>query len=437
MAVCIRILMLHFSFFSFFFFSFLSSLFFLLLFFLSSPLCQSFFLSLSLCLSLPRRAYKQNQRKMQISRVLISTILFITGIIVSLLQLIAFALLRPFSLRLFRYVNAQIAVLFWLQLVWLAEWWANIDMDIFADDESIAESLLHDHKVILGNHRSDIDWLLGWVVAQKFGSLEGTKALMKASLLRLPGLGLSWWLSDFIFLSRNFERDRKHLNKSATSLQNYPVPLCFMIYAEGTRLTPDKLEQSQQFCRERNLPVLKNVMCPRTKGWVLVMQELRHVVDSVITLTLAFPDVEPGLFTLLSGTSFRVHVYMERFPITQVPGDETASSDWCMQAYQRMDEQLEYHNKHGVFPGIKINRPRSVKARAVMIAWVLILCGGLAWYIMTCSQPWMAALYTLGIVAAVETIIQVGTFFTSKMRKIKKKAVSVVEAVTHADKKSQ
>ena len=106
------------------------------------------------------------------ARVLLSSLMFITGLVVSVLQLLAYVLLRPFSQRLFRRVNANIAVLFWLQLVWLAEWWANIDMRIFAEHDEDVTSLKHEHKVILGNHRSDIDWLLGWVVAQKLGTLE-------------------------------------------------------------------------------------------------------------------------------------------------------------------------------------------------------------------------------------------------------------------------
>ncbi|EGD81533.1 hypothetical protein PTSG_02252 [Salpingoeca rosetta] len=373
---------------------------------------------------------------MRIARVLLSSLMFVTGLIVSTMQLAAYVLLRPISLSLFRTVNAQIAVLFWLQLIWLAEWWAKIDMQIFAPNQEVAQALEHEHKVILGNHRSDVDWLFGWVIAQKFGTLEGSKCLMKSSLLRVPGLGLSWWLSDFIFLSRNWEKDKDHLNKSTRALQHYPVPLCFMIYAEGTRMTPDKLKASQEFCRERGLPVLKNVMCPRTKGWNLVMKELRNAVDSVVTLTLEFPDVEPNLFTLLAGKPFRVHAYMERFPIDAIPKDAKASSEWCMSAFQRMDHVLEHHNKTGTFPGISINRPRSTKALVVMVAWMALIYGSILLYIAMCSQPLTAAITTAVIIGTVEAIIQVGTFLTSKMRKVKAAAKAKAKA-THAAKKTE
>ena len=33
------------------------------------------------------------------------------------------------------------------------------------------------------------------------------------------------------------------------------IPLQLVIYAEGTRSTPEKQLESQKFCRERNLPV--------------------------------------------------------------------------------------------------------------------------------------------------------------------------------------
>ena len=90
---------------------------------------------------------------------------------------------------------------------------------------------------------------------------------------------------------------------------------------------------------------------------------LCFAVDSVNVLTLAFPDVEPGLSTLLAGKRFRVDVHMQRFPVSEIPEDEEGSSEWCMSAYSRMDKVLDHHNKNGVFPGKRMDRPKRYAKR--------------------------------------------------------------------------
>jgi hypothetical protein len=58
---------------------------------------------------------------------------------------------------------------------------------------------------------------------------------------------------------------------------------------EGTRATPEKLSDSQAFSKSRGLHVYEHVLYPRTKGWCVAMEELRHSCRAVYTFTLAFP----------------------------------------------------------------------------------------------------------------------------------------------------
>ena len=64
--------------------------------------------------------------------------------------------------------------------------------------------------------------------------------------------------SDVAFLERNLDKDSDIMKKSIEGLSDYPDPVWLLIFAEGTRMNPEKLEASRDFARSRNLPVLRH-----------------------------------------------------------------------------------------------------------------------------------------------------------------------------------
>ncbi len=74
-----------------------------------------------------------------------------------------------------------------------------------------------------------------------------------------------------------------------------------IIFFKGSRLTPDKLEASQKFAKERNLPVLNNVLLPRLKGFLASAQNLREDLDGIIDLTLVYKNRPPNFMSLFFG----------------------------------------------------------------------------------------------------------------------------------------
>ncbi len=57
------------------------------------------------------------------------------------------------------------------ELLWLVEWHAGYRLEISVDSADTLKRLGTESSIILANHASDIDWLLGWVVAHKFNIL--------------------------------------------------------------------------------------------------------------------------------------------------------------------------------------------------------------------------------------------------------------------------
>lgn len=146
----------------------------------------------------------------------IGLIFLLSGLIINFIQVVLFILVRPFSKNIFRRINKEVAELLWLEIIWLFDWWANVKVELYTDQETYG-ILGKEPALIISNHRSDIDWLVGWVLAQRVGCLGYTIALAKKSLSYLPVLGWSMWFSSLISLERSWNKDENILKKELAS----------------------------------------------------------------------------------------------------------------------------------------------------------------------------------------------------------------------------
>jgi hypothetical protein len=128
---------------------------------------------------------------------------FISGLAVNLFQAVCYVLIRPLSKNTYRKINRVVAETLWLELVWIVDWWAGVKIQVFADNETF-NRMGKEHALVVCNHRSDIDWLVGWILAQRSGCLGSALAVMKKSSKFLPVIGWSMWFSEYLFLERNW-----------------------------------------------------------------------------------------------------------------------------------------------------------------------------------------------------------------------------------------
>lgn len=235
-------------------------------------------------------------------------ILFIlSGLIVNIIQAIFFLLLRPISKNCYRRVNKLLTESLWLQLIWLIDWWAGIKIELHTDSETF-QLMGKENALVICNHRSDIDWLIGWVLAQRSGCLGSTVAIMKKEIKFLPVLGWSMWFAEYIFLERNWKKDETSLKSNFKHLEHMPLPFWLALFVEGTRFTQTKLLQAQEFAASKGLPIPRNVLIPRTKGFVTAVNNLRTFVPAIYDCTYAVPKSEasPTLLRIFKGISSSV-----------------------------------------------------------------------------------------------------------------------------------
>lgn len=199
------------------------------------------------------------------------------------------------------------------------------------------------------NHSYEIDWLIGWLVLEKFGCLGNARGFIKNVIKYIPICGWFFGFSEHIFLQRSFEKDKAVLEESLTDYIQYPDPAWMVMTAEGTRFTKEKHEASVKFALERNMQPMKHHLIPRAKGFITCVPILKKSKNlSVLNLQLAFDndaDVEPTLVNILRGERIVAHVFIDRVPIADVAGTQ----DYLNEVYHEKDELHDSFLKFGNF----------------------------------------------------------------------------------------
>lgn len=342
----------------------------------------------------------------------------ISGLILNIAQLFLYALIRPISQKLFRELNHYLQYSYWSQSVAVTDWNTNVKCRVYYKDEATYKEFGTHSGVVIANHRYDIDWLAAWMLSDKLGMLGSDKAMLKSSLRYVPVIGWGWSLSDMIFLSRNWQKDRENLAKSMEVLTTYPRSL-ILSYFEGTRFTQKKYEASVAFAEEKKLPIrLKSHLIPRTRGF--------HCMTQVIKAKMAEnPKLKYGLYnfqvaldnddnskasmtSVLSGAETTIHIYVESLDVTKVPTDsEEANAKYLYELYQEKDRLFDYFKEHGRFPGIlKPYKPR-LPTLLNWCAWMLVTYVTLIYQYYVCFTSGSTLYIVLMLTLALSVILAV------------------------------
>ncbi|CAB4488285.1 acyltransferase-domain-containing protein [Rhizophagus irregularis] len=275
------------------------------------------------------------------------TALFSFAISINIVQICSM-LLIPYSRRLVWDINSRGAAqsMWWvMQYIFEKKHKGNITFsgDKVPPDES---------AVVISNHRSFTDFYMLHSVAIRRNMLPHVKYFSKDSLKYIPFFGFGMWLMGMIFIKRNWTQDEGQLRKIFKTIKRYAAPIWVVNFVEGTRLTQKKLQESQAFARERGLPILQNLLLPRTKGFVACIRQLRNThVKYVYDFTIAYRHIKKGLQcppNLLQIHSLPIitppwyfHVHVRKYSIEDLPSDEEKLAEWVKQVFVEKDTILE------------------------------------------------------------------------------------------------
>ncbi|KAK8609263.1 hypothetical protein V6N13_025569 [Hibiscus sabdariffa] len=312
--------------------------------------------------------------------------------------------------------------------VWDSECGKICWIKVFADHESFS-FMGKEHALVLSNHRSDIDWLVGWVLAQRSGCLGSTLAVMKKSSKFLPVIGWSMWFSEYLFLERSWAKDENTLKAGLQRLRDFPQPFWLALFVEGTRFTQAKLVAAQEYATSQGLPIPRNVLIPRTKGFVSAVSHMRSFVPAIYDVTLAIPKSSPSptMLRLFKGQSSVVHVHIKRHLMKELPETDEAIAQWCKDLFVEKDKLLDKHNADDTFSDQQLQDiGRPIKSLLVVSSWVCLVAFGALRFLQLSSllSSWKGIAWSAVGLAIVTVLMQIMIRFSQSERSTTAKAAA-------------
>ena len=155
--------------------------------------------------------------------------------------------------------------------------------------------------IMIANHQLYTDWLYLWWIAYANQMHGHVYIVLKESLKYIPVVGPGMMFYGFIFMARNWTRDKPRLQHRLQKLKSRhsgPLsgsqsldPMWFMIYPEGTNLSANTRKGSKKWAEKQGIPDLQHLLLPRTTGLQYCLQELKGTVDWVYDCTMAYEGI--------------------------------------------------------------------------------------------------------------------------------------------------
>ncbi|CAI0425476.1 unnamed protein product [Linum tenue] len=206
--------------------------------------------------------------------------------------------------------------------------------------------------LVLANHRTEVDWMYLWNLALRKGCLGYIKYVLKSSLMKLPIFGWGFHILEFISVERKWEADEPVMRKMLSTFKDPRDPLWLALFPEGTDFTEEKCQKSQKYASEVGLPILTNVLLPKTKGFYVCLEVLQNSLDAVYDLTIAYKHQCPTFLDNAFGVDpSEVHIHVRRIPMENIPTTEDEASAWLVETFKLKDQLLSDFQTEGHFPG--------------------------------------------------------------------------------------
>ncbi|CAA0827417.1 Probable 1-acyl-sn-glycerol-3-phosphate acyltransferase 4 [Striga hermonthica] len=216
----------------------------------------------------------------------------------------------------------------------------------------------------MSNHRTEVDWMYLWNLALRKGCLGYIKYVLKSSLMKLPIFGWGFHVLEFVPVERKWEVDEPVMRQMLETFTDPRDPLWLAVFPEGTDYTEKKCKNNQKFAIENGLPVLKNVLVPKTRGFLACLEILRVSLDAVYDVTIAYKNQCPSFTDNVFGVDpTEVHMHIKRIPLDKIPSSENEAATWLMDAFVQKDQLLT---------DFVVN----VQEESHMLAFLAAICGG-------------------------------------------------------------
>ena len=203
--------------------------------------------------------------------------------------------------------------------------------------------------LLMCNHQSWVDT----TVMQYVGlpRMPLTRFFTKWELIFIPFLGLAFKILGFPMMKRHSkeaiaknpalkQQDLDEARRSCANLQSQPYTL--LNYLEGTRFTPEKhAAQKSSYT---------HLLMPKTGGLALALQILGKEIDSLMDMTIVYPDGAPSYTDFWTGRVRRIGVDIRQIELPDwiLAGNYEEDAEfrthfqaWVTELWQAKDQRIE------------------------------------------------------------------------------------------------
>lgn len=246
-------------------------------------------------------------------------------------------------------------ILLWLSENWIScnSGWMNLTQQTKWDVQGLDDLNYKGWYLVVSNHQSWVDILVMQHLLNR--RIPLLKFFLKHELIWVPVMGAAWWALDFPFLRRHNaeylnkhpEQKRKDFETTRQSCEKFAaMPTSVMNFLEGTRFSRSK--------HARQKSPYKYLLRPKAGGIALALSVLGDKFNSLLNITIVYPDFTPTFWEFLCGKLKCVTVRIQRIEIPNnilqgdYEGDEKFRADfqqWVQELWQEKDLQIELLRK--------------------------------------------------------------------------------------------
>lgn len=143
--------------------------------------------------------------------------------------------------------------------------------------------------IFIANHTHTFDFIGLISIIRQFDD-RNVYFVSKKEIVYYLGLGLIWSYSNDIKINRSIDKDKESLVKFVNSIDTGII----FIFPEGTRYSLEKLSKAQEYSKNNNLPIFKNMLYPKMKGLFLIIKQLKlkNKLGNIIDCTLLLENLQ-------------------------------------------------------------------------------------------------------------------------------------------------